>query len=767
MAGKVKGITVKLGGDTTGLNKAIKSTNREIGHTQTELRKVERLLKMDPKNTELLAQKQKLLTQAIAESKEKVEALKAAKAAADQQMKSGTEINQNQYRALEREISATEQQLNNLEDAARKSNVTLQQIGQTAGQVAEGAGKMAKLTAGMSAAAGGALVAAGKTAITYEDDFAKLSTLLDDATTDYDAYKKSVLDGAKDMSVAPKEYTEAVYSAISASVDQAAAVEFTSKAAKLAKGGFTELTKAVDIQTTVLNGYGKAVEETDHISDVLITTQNEGKTTVDELASSMGAAIPVAANANFSFEELAAGYALMTKNGIATAESGTYLKSMLSELTKAGSTSDKALRKLSGKGFADLRAEGKPTAEILNMLSDYAERNGKTLKDMFGSVEGGSAALMLARNDGADFTEMLDTMCNSAGATDDAYNKVADTAGAKLKKSLNDVRISAISLGDTMAPLIEKLVEWVGQLTEKLAGMDQGQLQTMAVVLLLVAALSPLLAMISQLATAIQFVTTVVIPGISAAMSFLAANPIVLLITAIVALVALIAVKGDEIQALLQKLDDFLQSVFVTDWTTVFGPVLGNVLNGFFQIVKDVWDSVKSIFDGIIDFVRGVFTGDWERAWRGVSEIFDGIFGGLEALAKAPLNGLIGLLNGAIGAINSLVNGFNSIGFTMPKWLGGGSWHPNLPNIPNIPYLAKGGILSQGSAVVGEAGPELLTMNHGRAVVQPLAHNSTTTTNLGGVNITVYGAPGQDVRQLADVLMEEFESVTARKAAVF
>ena len=98
---------------------------------------------------------------------------------------------------------------------------------------------------------------------------------------------------------------------------------------KLAKGGFTDGAKAVDVLTTAINGYGLQAEDATRVSDLLITTQNLGKTTVDELASSMGPVIKMADNANFSIGELSAAYALMTKNGIATAESGTYLKQML------------------------------------------------------------------------------------------------------------------------------------------------------------------------------------------------------------------------------------------------------------------------------------------------------------------------------------------------------------------------------------------------------------------------------------------------------
>ena len=195
-----------------------------------------------------------------------------------------------------------------------------------------------------------------------------------------------------------------------------------------------------------------------------------------------------------------------------------------------------------------------------------------------------------------------------------------------------------------------------------------------------------------------------------------------LLIAAIVGLVALIATKGDEIQAVLQRVDDFLQGVFTNDWSQSFG-VLGEILNVFFATVKSIWDSIKAVFDGIIDFIRGVFTGDWERAWTGVQEIFKGIFTALVAIAKAPLNGIIGLINMVIDAINWMINGLNSIHFDVPDWvpvLGGKSLGFNIPTIGKIAYLAKGGILSSGSAIVGEAGPELLTMAGGRAHVMPL-----------------------------------------------
>ena len=161
--GKIKGITVELGGDVSGLDKALKTVNRSIGSTQTELKKVDRLLKLDPTNTELLKQKQDLLSQAVGDTTEKLEALKRAKAKADQDMANGTEVSEKQYRKLQQEIASTEQALKGLEKQAAASNSTLSKISSVSGKMADVSGKignaMMPITAAVAAGAGTAVVA--------------------------------------------------------------------------------------------------------------------------------------------------------------------------------------------------------------------------------------------------------------------------------------------------------------------------------------------------------------------------------------------------------------------------------------------------------------------------------------------------------------------------------------------------------------------------------------------------------------------------------
>lgn len=336
----------------------------------------------------------------------------------------------------------------------------------------------AALTKGLTVPLAGVAIATTKMAVDFESSFAKVSTLLDANVVDFGEYKANLLTASNESKVAVDEFSEAVYQSISAGVDQTKAIGFTTDAMKLAKGGFTSGASAVDILTTAINGYNLSSEDATRLSDLLITTQNLGKTTVDELSQSMGKVIPIANSVNFGMEELSASYAQLTKNGIATAESGTYLKQMLSELGKTGSISDKALRDLTGKGFAELKKEGVATTDILNMMSQYAEKNGMTLKDMFGSVEAGSAALVLAKGNGTEYNEMLNGMEQSAGAAQAAFDKIDASPAEQLKGALNELKNAGIKFGGAFVPVIQKVSSVLTKVADSFSNLTDEQQQS-------------------------------------------------------------------------------------------------------------------------------------------------------------------------------------------------------------------------------------------------------------------------------------------------
>ena len=129
----------------------------------------------------------------------------------------------------------------------------------------------------------------------------------------------------------------------------------------------------------------------------------------------------------------------------------------------------------------------------------------------------------------------------------------------------------------------------------------------------------------------------------------------------------------------------------------------------------------KLVLDGIIDFIRGVFTGDWTRAWNGVKGIFSSIMSGLSSVFKTPLNAIISMINNIIDGINWLIDQANSLA---------GIFGVKIGKVGYIPMLANGGVVTKGQAIVGEAGPELLSVSNGKATVTPLANAPSGDTTI-------------------------------------
>lgn len=763
MADRIKGITIEIGGDTTALSKALSGVNKEISTTQKQLRDVERLLKLDPGNVTLLEQKQRLLADSVEQTKQKLDSLKNAEKQVQQQFAQG-KVSQAQYDALQREIVATEAELRKAEKAAAETADSVQKIDEK--PVEELADAAQDAEKALDQAGGKAQGLASKISTTA----GKVSDTFKPATT-----AAVGLAGALYATVPATEELRSDLSKLDANAqDNAVSID----AAR-------EAWRAFAIQSGETDS---AVEATSNLLQAGFTESNLQK------------AVEGLAGAAQRFPDT-----------------------------------------LKIESLADSLQETLATGTATGAFGELLDRLGI-------GAENFSAQLAQCTTDAEKQNLALETLSNAG--LNDTYNAWAKNNEEMLANQDANLRFqeAMASLAEVVLPLVTTITEKLAALMQWFANLDPAVQTAIGVIVGLIAVISPIAGIIS---------------GISTALSFLAANPVVLVIAAIVALIAvlvLIVTKGEEIKAWLAGFNEWLQGVFATDWTEIFGPVLGGVLNGFFSLLKGIWDGVyqilggvidfiqgiftgnweqawsgvqqivsgvwdtitglitgacdliesilsgldswlqgvfktdwteifgpglgdiinafmknientwntiKKIFQGVIDFVQGVFTGNWEQAWSGVVNIFGGLFDNLVNMVKSPLNGIIGLLNGAISAINGLISGLNSISFTMPSWLGGGHFGINIPYIPKIPYLAKGGILSQGSAIVGEAGPELLTMMGSRAMVQPLTSSTTNQTNLGGVNITVYGAPGQDVRALADIIMDEMQNATERKAAVF
>lgn len=649
---KVRGVTIEIGGDVTELSKALKGVNSDISKTQKELKDVEKLLKLDPSNTELLRQKHELLGKQVADTKTKLETLKKAE---EELNKNGVDKHSDQYRALEREIVSTEHSLRELEAAAAASNVTLTKVSQTFGKISDASGKVAQATKGISTAAGGAL--AGIAGLAY-----KSVQAADDLNT-----------LAKQTGLSTAELQKMQYASdlIDVSVDSIT-------------GAMTKMKK------------------------------NMTSTSKDTQAA---------------FQRI--GVSVQDSNG---------------QLRDATTVFYEVL-----EGLSHVANETERDTLAMQLF-------GRSADELAGIVDDGGAALRELGTEAEQLGLIMDQQ------TIDSLNNVNDSIDKLKAKANGELAQAGAKAMEALMPVFEKVLDAMSKALDYIGSLDEDQIKMLATLLAVTAAISPVAKGISNVTGLISKLTGeggavpkaieicgkltgTVLPKVVSALKVF---PGLGLTAAIIALVVLIATKGDEIQKYINKACDFIKGLLdkLFNWLNDHGLT---TLAAFVKSIKDFIGDVQKVLSGIIDFIRGVFTGDWQRAWKGIVDIFSGIFGGIKDLVKAPINGVI-------GAINKVIGGFNKLRSVAGK-----------SQVSTIPLLARGGIVSSGSAIVGDAGPELLTMMGGRAVVQPLNSSTTnnTNTNLGGVTINVYGAAGQNVRELADIIMDEFQAATDRKAAVF
>lgn len=361
--------------------------------------------------------------------------------------------------------SATEQASDTTESAAERGENAIKTL-----ESALAAAGIAKLVSEIA----GAFMEASGAAAEFETATMKISTIADTTQVSLSQISSDLISLSAETGISVTGLSEATYQAISASVDTADAVNFTATASKLAAGGFTSSATAVDVLTTALNAYGLEAGQATSISDMLITTQNLGKTSVDQLAASVGKVIPLASAYGVEMDNLSAAYAELTKGGIATAEAGTYLKSMLNELGDSGSMVSSVLLEQTGQSFSQLMEQGYSLGDVMAVLGESVGGNAGAFNELWSSSEAGIGALSLYNAGAEQFNSTLDAMQNSIGATDSAYETMTDTTAHAQEELANAANNLKISIGDGINPLIEKMLNfgtdilnWITEFTQE------------------------------------------------------------------------------------------------------------------------------------------------------------------------------------------------------------------------------------------------------------------------------------------------------------
>ena len=794
---KIRGITIELGADTSGLSKALKGINSEIGNTQKQLKDVEKLLKLDPHNTELMEQKQRLLSERIGETKTKLEALKEAQAQVGEELKKTGE-GQEQYDALSREIISCTNELKALEKEANSASSAMQKISETGeslknvGDKISGAGQALMPLSAAAAGIGAGII---KTTADFDASMSKVAAISGAAGDDFDALRNKAREMGATTKFTASEAAEAMNYMAMAGWKTEDMLSGVSGIMSLAAASGEELGTTSDIVTDALTAFGLAAEDAGHFSDILAAASSNANTNVAMMGESFKYAAPVAGSLGYTAEDIAVALGLMANSGIKASMAGTSLRNIFTRMAKPTKESAAAMERLGlslddGQGnmysFRQIMEQLRSGFVQINMpLEEYDKTVAQLDEDLeagrikqkaydkeleelnkqaFGA-EGAEKARAAAMLGGS---RAMSGLLAIANATEEDYNKLTaavdgssqafaktkdgivplnealesgaeiletyegsaaamaatmqDNAAGQMEILKSQLQELAISLGDTLMPTIRELVGYVQAFVDKLNGMDEHTKTMIMNVILVTAALGPLLVIVGKLVSGIGSIMTV-IGGISA--------PILAVIVVIGLLVAAFVHlwnTNEEFRNNITAIWNDLKAKF-----DAFGQGIVDRLNAmgfdfenFSEVVKAVWDGLCNFlgpvftetFDnlskilgaaldvlmGLFDVFAGLFTGNWEQMWNGIKEIFGGIWDNIKVIFKDSINGII-------SNINNFIRGANGIGM-------------GAINIPLIPMLAQGGVLTSGSAIVGEAGPEFVQVSNGQAMVQPLSGHS-------------------------------------------
>lgn len=646
MANRIKGITVEIGGDTTKLQTALQGVNKEIKNTQAQLKDVEKLLKLDPGNTELLAQKHKLLGQAVEETKNKLQTLKTAQEQANEALKNGT-ISQEQYDALQREIVETEQELKRLEEQANQSATALQKISatgeklQTVGSNIESAGKKLLPVTGAVTALGTAAV---KTAADFDTAMSQVAAVSGATGSDLDALRDKAREMGAKTKFSASEAAEAMnYMAMAGwkTTDMLGGIEGIMN---LAAASGEDLATTSDIVTDALTAFGLSADDSGHFADVLAAASSNANTNVSMMGETFKYCAPIAGALGFSVEDTAEAIGLMANAGIKSSQAGTSLRTIMNNLTgevKICGSSIGEVTIATTNADGSMRGLSDILADCRVAFSGLSESEKAAAAETLVGKNAMSGFLALMNAGEADINKLSGAIENCDGKSAEMAATMQDNLAGQLQILKSQLEELAISFGELLMPAIRTIVGWIQQFVDWLNGMDEGTKKVIMTVALLAAALGPVLIVIGKVISAVGTIMTIVpkiagvinvVKGAFAALNAtMLANPIFLIIAAIAALVA----------------------AFIYLW---------NNCEGFRQFWIDLWENIKAVAVAVWTAISEFFTAAWEAiklaaetVWNGIRDFFSGLWEGIQLIFTTVVTAISTFLSLAWTTIQTTV----------------------------------------------------------------------------------------------------------------
>ncbi len=698
---RIKGITIEINGDTTDLQEALKSVNTEIWSSQSQLRDLDKLLKLDPGNTELLKQKYNALGSEIDATKQKLNTLKDA----ESQMKNAGATDTAEWDNLQREIAATEQDLKRLNTEMDKFGSVgaqkvaavgqqMQTVGQKISDVGSNiAGFGAKVTAGVTVP----LVAAGTKAVSSFAEVDKTMQLTNKTmgNTEEEAgiLNKAMKDAAANSTYGMSDAANATLNFARAGLDAKQAAAALAPAMNLAAGEGGDLDTVSAGLVATINGFHGAFEDAGHYSDIFAAACNNSALDVNSLSNAMSVAAPIFSSAGYSVQDAALYMGVMANNGIDADKAANSLKTGIARLVSPAKEGAEMMKQL---GISVTNADGsmKDSVTIQRELHD-------TFAQLSESEQIAAASAIFGKNQMAPWLALINTapgdvdalntsLTNCAGTTNEMADAMMSGFGGSLEKLKSSIDVAVTSLGEALAPTIQKVADFIQGLVDKFNALTPAQQETIVKIGLIVAAVGPVITIIGTLMSSIGSIITVggkLISGISklggllkTLWGVLSANPVMLVVTAVAALVAgflylwnncegfrefwinlwdkvkeVVSTAVEGIKNFFSGIIDFVKN----NWEGLLTLIV-NPFAGAFKLLYDNCDKFREFVDNFIAKVKEGFTNAWNNIKDGVSNAWNGIKNTVSSVINGIKTTISSGLNSAKTTVSNVLNGIKN-----------------------------------------------------------------------------------------------------------
>ena len=663
MASRIKGITVEIGGDTTGLDKALSGVDKEIKSTSSNLRDVNKLLRFDPKNTALLKQKQELLGKQIDSTKDRLKTLKEADKEAKRQLDNG-DIGKDKYDALQREIADTENSLKGLK--SQKMKLDTQGVQNFATGLKNVGGQLSKVSAGIVAVGAAAI----KSAKDLDDGYDTIVT----ATGASGEKLEGLREVANNVFTTMATDMDTVGAAVGEintkfGVTGSKAQSMTEKFIKFSEITGTDVTSSVDNAYNVMQKWNLSQDDTIALLDQIAGVAQDTGIGVESLFSAITENADTLSELGIGAEQAVGFMAQLEKAGIDSSTGVKALKFALKSATAEGKSMEEFL-----KENVNAMLNAKTHTEAMGIATEtFGNKNAAT---MLAALQDGRLSLQ----------DLTGSMSDYEGRVNETYQNTQDPWD-KMDIAINNVKLAGAQLGadiaERLVPVIEKLISVVQSIVNWWDSLSSGQKEVIETIALVIAIVGPLLLLIGHIITGVLSLTAA-----TTALN-ISLGPILLIIAAIIAIIVIIIVvvknwgkisdwikkKFELLKAGMAKIWNAIKSVFTTVInaikavvTRIFTAIV-NAIKFRIMLVKTVvttiWNAIKTVFTTVVNFIKTYVIGTFTKIVGGIKSVLSKVTSTVSGAFKGAISFITGLPKKAIewgkDFIQGLINGIKKM----------------------------------------------------------------------------------------------------------